>query len=80
MTLIKSDQARGECDEFNCTKHATLGVVQQGATGRYCEVMWLCDACGRKLYGLGPDVKIKPAEELRQEIRAKNSVHGWPDF
>jgi hypothetical protein len=48
--IIKSFQASGPCDN-DCGNEATHGVVQQGATGRFCEVMWICKACAIKWAG-----------------------------
>lgn len=69
--LVKSEQipAGTKCDQCG-DRPATLGHVAQGATGRWCEVMWVCRPCGGK-DGI-------PAEEARQRIWDEGN--GWPDF
>jgi len=70
--IIHSEQASGKCD--SCGKgNATLGCVAQGATGRWCEVMWICEDCGPE-----DPAAIKTAKEARAEIEA--SGNGWPEF
>ena len=73
--IIKSIQASGPCDN-DCGNEATHGVVQQGATGRFCEVMWICAACAVKWAG-GRD-KILSHQEAFE--KCENTPGGWPDF
>ena len=61
--IIKSDQARGSCD---CCSSATHGALAQGATGRDCEVMWLCESHAID-WAHGAE-NIVPAETARLQI------------
>lgn len=75
--IIKSDQARGACDACDRVGHpATHGVIQQGATGRYCEVMWICRECA--IAWSGGEHNIMTAQEGRDECNADEN--GWADF
>lgn len=61
--IIKSDQAHGDCDV--CERPgATHAAIAKGATGRYCEVMWLCKPCAIGWVD-GEEGQILPAEEAR---------------
>lgn len=72
--IIKSDQARGKCDE--CGLHqSTHAALNQGATGRWCEVMWICHKCAVRWAG-GED-NILTAEQARDKCNVGN---GWADF
>ena len=52
--LIHGSEENTENPNFDCDTCGEIGVpnkngysvVAQGATGRFCEVMWLCDTCG----------------------------------
>ena len=71
--IIESQQAIGKCD--NCEKNnATHGAVAQGATGRYCEVMWICKACAIKWAG-GEENILTYEDALK-----KCEKDGYPDF
>ena len=35
-----------QCGEVGSLNDKGYAFVAQGATGRYCEVMWICDSCG----------------------------------
>lgn len=39
------------CSSEEVTFEERYAMVAQGATGRYCEVMWICDDCGNKQEG-----------------------------
>lgn len=74
--LVKSEQIPSgtKCDV--CEKNpALLGHVARGASGRWCEVMWVCYACG---CANGP-APISAAEG-RERIRAMDAKPNWPDF
>ena len=72
--IVKSEQARGKCD--NCeTNEATHGCVAQGATGRYCEVMWICKPCALKW---APEDEILTTQEGRDKCNA--DPQGYADF
>lgn len=86
MMLIKhSDQnclhAGAECDYCGNAEGTTYNeryaVIAQGATGRWCEVMWICDACGNKSASQNPHPVMSP-EEARKEVT--NPPHSWPEF
>jgi len=68
---INSEAARGVCDMCD-TKPATVGILATGATGRVCEVMWICSAC------VPEGAEVKSAEAARAEIEAYGN--GYPDF
>lgn len=69
-----SEQINGEvCDNHACNNTASVGVVQRGATGRHCEVLWICKDCA------GEDADILPAEEARQRVRDMGGAN-YPDF
>jgi hypothetical protein len=75
--IIKSDQASGCCDnDHECCDSATHGVVTQGATGRYCEVMWLCKSCA--IQWAGGEENILTAKEAREKCNA--DPRGYADF
>jgi len=42
--LIKREYPAPECDFCQGDK-AEFAFIAQGATGRWCEVMWVCSAC-----------------------------------
>jgi len=74
--IIESEQADGPCD--NCDKGtATHGAVQQGATGRYCEVMWICKTCAIK-WVQGDETQILTTQEARDKCNA--NPYGYADF
>lgn len=73
--IIKLEQARGPCD--NCdSKQATHGVVLQGNTGRYCEVMWICEDCAIKWAGS----KLNILETYEARHICNEDPKGWADF
>jgi len=76
--IIKSEQANGDCDN-GCEVAATHGAVAQGATGRWCEVMWVCESCANKWAG-GAE-KVLTAQQAREKIEAgEDGLTGYPDF
>lgn len=59
-----------------CDKNqATLGCLCQGATGRVCEVMWICDECGPQ-----DETKIHDPEEAAQNIQKYFGENATADF
>jgi len=71
--IIISPQAHGKPD--CCGEgEATHAVIAQGATGRWCEVMWICAACAAEW--AGGEEKIKDADTAR-ELCDEN---GYADF
>ena len=50
-------------------------IIAQGATGRYCEVMWFCDTCGKEQLRGKPS---KSAEEARKWVKEEGD--GWAEF
>lgn len=71
--IIESEQASGECDHCNKNR-ATHGVVSQGATGRWCETIWLCRQCAVDWAG-GEDKILSTAA-----ARRRCNQNGWADF
>lgn len=73
--IIKSDQARGKCD--CCGNHeSNYGALNQGATGRWCEVMWICRECA--INWANGEENILTAEEARLQCSSK--PNSWADF
>jgi len=73
--IIQSQQASGPCDN-DCGNEATHGVIAQGATGRFCEVMWICKACAIKWAG-GEENILTHEEAFR---KCEEDPTGYPDF
>jgi hypothetical protein len=75
--IIKSHQASGPCDnDHECCGTATHGVVTQGATGRFCEVMWICRECA--IQWAGGEDKILSHQDAFE--KCENDPTGWPEF
>jgi hypothetical protein len=80
MLIKHSDQnclrSGAECDTCGKTEGTTYrdryAIIAQGATGRWCEVMWICDVCGKAHEALSP---AKSAEEARNTLPS-----GYADF
>ena len=79
--LIKNSQQHSltagvsSCDSCGRSEGTTyedrLAYVAQGATGRYCEVMWICDDCDDVAVALDVDA-------AREKCEAKAGA--WADF
>lgn len=64
-----------ECDACGAPGPHPLGAaaMAQGATGRWCEVLWLCRTCADEL--------VMTAEEAAYLIiSGKNDLTGWWEF
>lgn len=71
--IVESVQATGNCD--NCdTNEATHGALARGATGRYCEVLWVCKDCA--IQWAGGEENILTLEDARKECEKD----GYADF
>lgn len=70
--IIKSDQAHGPCDSCPANQTATHGALAQGATGRFCEVLWLCKLCAIRM--AQGEANILTAEEARDKVRAMDGA------
>jgi hypothetical protein len=68
---VRSEQASGSCDTCDKGK-ATIGYVAKGATGRNCEVLWICEDC------VAEGAEIKDAQAARDIINARPGE--WADF
>lgn len=82
--LIKNSDQNTMADNSKCDWcHKEKGTsykrgyayIAQGATGRWCEVMWLCDACGAEQEEISPAVDVEAA---RQKVSAMPG--SWADF
>jgi len=72
--LIKKSFA-SECDTCDAPGPHPHGAaaLAQGATGRWCEVLWLCRTCA--------DEPVMTAEEAAYLIiSGKNDLTGWCEF
>lgn len=87
--LIKSEQARGVCDNSRSAfgDHSNLcksgksneyACLCQGATGRVCEVIWMCEDCAAKMIEPRPVSELPTAAQARELWNAK--LPGCADF
>ncbi len=85
MLIRESDQNHqrdgAECDwciesGAGITYQKHYAFVARGATGRYCEVMWLCDSCGDNQ---ADGREVPTADEARDEIDSRGPDH-YADF
>lgn len=69
--ISEQSQPDSKCD-MRCTsgKAATIGVVCQGQTGRWCEVLWICEDCVTK------GEEAVPAQVAREWIAAGEMPNG----
>ena len=80
MLIKNSDQncnrPDSECDQCGRTDGTTYqkkyAIIAQGATGRWCEVMWICDACG--------DESGEAVEANEARTAVENMPHSWAEF
>ena len=66
MVIVDSVQHSGcECDMcFEGTKfEQRAAMLARGATGRWCEVLWICDDCAVKYDRFARDVAIELIEK-----------------
>ena len=73
MLIRNSDQHDGRtCDfcDFAESFDLRLALVIQGATGRFCEVMWACDE-----HADGSEIDVEEARKI-----CDNTPDGWADF
>tara|TARA_Y100001947_G_C10121193_1_gene211360 strand:+ start:263 stop:523 length:261 start_codon:yes stop_codon:yes gene_type:complete len=63
------------CDEKPAQNIKGYADVDQGASGRWCEIMWMCDDCGDKRVNDG-DHALHVAE-ARERINIKPGLPGW---
>lgn len=64
------------CDNACAATNMRPGVsyIARGATGRYCEVLWICEDCADKSV-MAQAVTIEKAREW-----ANNQPDSWADF
>ena len=74
--IIQSDQATGDCDAC-ANGNASHGALSRGATGRWCEVMWLCRSCA--INWAGGEENIMSAAEARVCDKVHEG-YDYPDF
>ena len=75
--LIKNSEQNTFSSNFNCDYCGEKSVpnikgyadVAQGASGRWCEVMWACDACGDERVNNG--AQALHVGEARERINSK---------
>ena len=63
------------CDEKPAQNIKGYADVAQGASGRWCEVMWMCDDCGDKRVNDG--AHALHVAEARERINIKPGLPGW---
>lgn len=77
--IIKRERfsSKQEACDF-CGEHHTLdhAIVARGATGRWCEVMWVCQGCAEKNNYSG----VLTAEQGRQWIEDHAAADGSGDY
>lgn len=74
--IIQGGTPHRECDICNGDDklfQKNYAAVARGATGRWCEVLWLCDTCG--------DSMSRGVAVTAQQARERVSVgQDWADF
>lgn len=75
--IIRSEQAFGKgCDGCGQDVDMEFAAVAKGATGRHCEVLWLCESCATTW--AGGEEHILGASAAREQINARPNE--WADF
>jgi len=88
MLIKNSDQNVTAWGSFTCdycqseanSNSAGYADIAQGATGRWCEVMWSCNNCGedRELNG-SPCYDVNVARDM-VTYTLDDGRKSWPDF
>lgn len=74
-TLTTEKDACDTCLSTANSYDKRYAVVAQGGTGRWCEVLWICDVCGAQHEARNPAVDIEKAREI-----ANSAGDGWAEF
>jgi len=71
--VVTGASAQGKCD-YCSDKPATLSALCRGATGRVCEVMWICVDCD------GGEKDRPTADDVRDNVVAHFGAGAFADF
>jgi hypothetical protein len=81
MLIKQSEQSpiKGPCDlcgtaDVEHTEH--YAYIARGATGRWCEVLWVCDVCGSHAEHVD-DEPVMTAAQAREYV---TNFPEWADF